>query len=53
MKETIDKFFLMEMKLMIQEEYMAALETQNSIRASFLRGKLCLIEELLKNMKKE
>ena len=47
----MDRLKLLEKKLLIQEEYMAALETQNSIRASFLRGKLVLLEELIKEIK--
>lgn len=47
----ITRIKLLEKKMMVQEEYAEALETSNTIRASFLRGKIMLLEELLAEAK--
>ena len=47
----MNKLKLLEKKLLVQEEYSQALETNNTFKASYLRGKLALIDELLKETK--
>jgi hypothetical protein len=43
----IDKMTLIDKKVKVQGEYIASVESNNYTHASFLRGKLALINELL------
>jgi hypothetical protein len=47
------KTLLLEHKLVLQEEYVCALETGNQYRASFLRGKLSMLDEIIKETKED
>ena len=49
----INRTTLLEKKVLLQEQYCEALETQNSFRVNFIRGKLSLLDEILKETKEE
>ena len=47
------KMLLLEKKMTYQEDYAIALEQNNTTRASFLRGKIMVLDELLKWLENE
>lgn len=44
----MERIKLLEKKSQLQEQYICSLETNNYARTSFLRGKLALLDELLR-----